>query len=284
MANTNKQFIKFNSDINITSTKSDKLKKSREALKEKITNYFKEHHAEYLPKYYIQGSYKMKNIIQTKDELCDMDLGIHFERIPDVTGTTLQKWVWNAVQGHTHKQEHKKKCIRVDYKDDYHIDLPVYAWDSSQLPILAVKNEDFEKSDPKGFTDWFLDNKTNQSLRLSKYCKAWGDNVRHNMLSGLAFTLLSIEEFISFEERDDKAFLSLLINMRGSLEKSWKVKMPVRPKDNVIEKHDEDFQERFFERLDAIIKNGKQAIETDSKNKASKLWKKHLGARFPIAT
>lgn len=282
MANTNKLFLSFDSAINITSTKEDSLKSAREALKKKITSHFSEKHPAYTPEYYIQGSYKMRNVIQTKENLCDLDLGVHFERESDVTGKTLQLWVLEAVDGHTHKQEHKKKCIRVDYKNDYHIDLPVYVEDAAGLPLLAVKDEEYEESDPRGFTEWYRAHKKDQSHRISKYLKAWGDNVRHNMLSGLAMTILSVDESRDVANREDMALLNTLVGIRSRMKREWNVKMPKRPYDNVVEKHDHLFRSNFFDALDIFIKDAEEAVRTDSLNKSSKLWQKHLGARFPV--
>ena len=126
MANTHNLFQQFNTDLQITSTKKDRMITSRDNLRKKIRKYFSEEHTDYKPKFYIQGSYKMKTIIRTKDDTCDMDDGVWFDSNPDnVTCTTLQTWVKNAVDGTTDDIQHRKKCITVNYKSDYNIDLPV---------------------------------------------------------------------------------------------------------------------------------------------------------------
>lgn len=281
MANMHSYFLDFNSDLNITNSKEEKLRDKREKLKTRITNHFKTHHPEYTPKYFIQGSYKMKNVIQTKDNLCDLDLAVIFEQEPDVTGTTLQNWVYDAVAGHTHKQIHKSRCIRVDYKDDFHIDLPVYHWNNNEETMLCIKNEDSERSQPKKFVSWYGDEKSDESHRISKYLKAWGDNIRHNMLSGLAFTILSIRESVVEIERDDISLLNNLKGVQSSLSNSWYVEMPTQPYDNVIEKNNNPtFKNNFFDRLEEFIDDAQEAINCDSQHKASKLWRKHLGDRF----
>lgn len=282
MANTHNLFLKFESELEIEEQKEKRMMASRDVLKERITAFFRKNHPEYVPVYYIQGSYKMRNTIQTKDDLCDIDLGVHFERVPDVTGTQLQLWVLEAVKGATEQQEHRNKCIRVIYKADYNIDLPVYAEDRSGMPVLAVKNKDYEESDPRGFTDWYRDEKTDQSHRSSKYLKAWGDNVRNDMLSGLVMTLLSVRERSTVPDRDDISLYNTMVKIKNSLSYSWNVSMPVRPHDNVVAKHGEAFRKNFFIALDAFIRDAKEAVETNSVSLASKLWRKHLGSRFPL--
>ena len=92
---------------------------SKEAQRENIRKYFKEKHPKYNPTFFIQGSWKMKNIIRTKDETCDLDDGIYFKDNPEnATCTTLQSWVKEAVDATTEATpSHKKKCITVDYND-----------------------------------------------------------------------------------------------------------------------------------------------------------------------
>ncbi len=286
MANTHNLFLEFESKLKIEASKEKRMMASRDELEDRINAYFKKNHPGYVPVYFIQGSYKMRNTIQTKDDLCDMDYGVHFERIPDVTGNTLQLWMLAAVSGIGDRQEHRNKCIRVHYLDnqhipDYNIDLPVYAVDNSGMPILAVKDKAYEDSDPRGFTDWYRDKKTDQSHRRSKYLKAWGDNVRNDMLSGLAMTLISLRNNVGAEARDDISLLRNLLLIKQELSTRWKIFMPVRPGDNIIAKHGEAFKKNFFMALDAFIRDAKEAVDTDSMSLASKLWRRHLGDRFP---
>ncbi|MBO6047716.1 MAG: hypothetical protein J6P61_08255, partial [Erysipelotrichaceae bacterium] len=134
-------------------------------------------HDGYTPKFFIQGSYKLKTLIRTKDDLCDLDDGVYFKSNPDnVSGTTLQSWVKEAVDGVTDATPtHKKKCIRVDYKAGYNIDLPVMVYDEDmdEHPHLAVKYSGFRDDDPKEFVEYFNEHKTEQMRRIIKYLKAF---------------------------------------------------------------------------------------------------------------
>uniref|UniRef100_UPI00404B0F3C cyclic GMP-AMP synthase DncV-like nucleotidyltransferase n=1 Tax=Flavobacterium sp. TaxID=239 RepID=UPI00404B0F3C len=110
MANCHNLFGEFNTEISLTSNKKTKMNYSKDKLRERIRKHFKENHSEYIPKFYIQGSYKMKTGIRTKDDICDLDDGVYFFRTPDVTATTLQNWIWDAVNGYTKTSpEHRKK-------------------------------------------------------------------------------------------------------------------------------------------------------------------------------
>ena len=87
MANCHNLFQEFNGELDILSSKKDKMMTSRENLRRKIKDYFKEEHPGYAPKFYIQGSYKLGTCIRTKDDHCDLDDGVYFKSNPDdVTG------------------------------------------------------------------------------------------------------------------------------------------------------------------------------------------------------
>lgn len=285
MANLNYIFRQFNDELSVTDSKKSKMINSREHLREKIRKSFEQNHKSYSPKFYIQGSYKLKTLIRTKDDMCDMDDGVYFGSNPDnVAGTTLQKWVKDAVEGTTDATPtHKKKCVRVDYKAGYNIDLPVMVFDENidNHPLLAVKNSDFQVDDPKEFVDYFKDNKTDQMVRIIKYLKAWCDHKRAEMPCGLAMTVLSLKYFQG-NDRDDVALKYILIEIEKHLKKDFKCIMPTTPKDNLFADYSEEKKKNFMDNLSSFIEDAKKAIEEPNHLKASKLWRKHLGERFPL--
>lgn len=285
MANLDNLFREFNDELCITATKKSKMIASKDHLRNKIKDHFKTNHPGYIPKFYIQGSYKLKTSIRTKDDTCDLDDGIYFESNPDnVTGTTLQKWVKEAVEGTTDATPtHKKKCIRVVYKAGYNIDLPVMVFDEKkdEHPLLAVKNEDFKLDDPKEFVDYFKEKKSDQMVRIIKYLKAWCDHKRNEMPCGLAMTVLALDNYQS-NQRDDIALKYTLVEIEKSLKQRFKCQMPTTPYDDLFTNYSETKKKNFLENLSAFIGDAKKAIDESNQLKASKLWRKHLGDRFPL--
>ena len=84
----------------------------------------------------------------------------------------------DAVDGITDSAAtHKKKCITVDYKAGYNIDLPVYLFDQDieYHPQLAIKNEDWRLDDPKEMVEAFQQEKRDnpQLIKIVRYLKAW---------------------------------------------------------------------------------------------------------------
>ncbi|HAH50261.1 MAG TPA: hypothetical protein DCL80_02975 [Balneola sp.] len=283
MSNCNNLFHDFNKYLKITKTKTINLMKSKDNIRKKIKEWFKENQSEYTPKFYIQGSRKLGTLIRTKNDTCDLDDGVYFEREIGVTGTTLQKWICEAVKDITDAEViHKAKCIRVIYSGDYHIDIPVYYFpEDSEHPLLAVKDSELEESDPKDFVEWFLEQKCDQLVRIIKYLKAWGDHLRNKMPSGLAFTVLAEKNYVP-DDRDDISFYKTLKAIKADLEISFECVMPTTPFDDLFSDYDQDRINRFFERLDNLIDDARLAIEEEENQlKASKIWKNHLGKRFP---
>mgnify|MGYP003605261937 FL=1 len=286
MANCHNLFGEFNTEISLTSNKKTKMTSSKDKLRERIRKYFKEKHSEYIPKFYIQGSYKMKTGIRTKDDICDLDDGVYFFRTPDVTATTLQNWIWDAVNGYTTTSpEHRKKCIRTIFSGDYEIDIPVYYKVSGEEYQLAVKNNGWEDSDPKALIDWFNDNKdaNGKMIKTIKDLKAWCDYKRNKMPSGLAMTILAMnaKSKIVLNDRDDILLTDILREIKKTLAQKFECVVPVTPKDNLFADYDDTRKTNFLTNLDNFLTDAEAALKEQNHLKASRLWQKHLGTRFP---
>ncbi|PXX30397.1 cyclic GMP-AMP synthase DncV-like nucleotidyltransferase [Arenibacter sp. ARW7G5Y1] len=286
MANCNKLFLDFDKNLNIKKKKKEGLMNSKEVLRNKIRKYFKDNHPEYKPEFYIQGSYKMGTTILTKDDECDLDDGVYFKREIGVSGTTLQTWIKNAVEDATMTPpEHRSKCIRVIYQSDYHIDFPAYYFPKDKdHPFLAVKNKDLQESDPKEVVQWYFNQKdTNgQFHRTTKSLKAWGDFKRNKMPSGLAMSILAAEN-IQFDDRDDISLKDTLIKIQESLTKKFECIVPSTPYDDLFEGYDDARKNNFLSNLKDFIEDAKKACNDEPNQlKASKLWRKHMGDKFPF--
>jgi len=287
MANCTSLFGVYHGEICIPSTKKQRMITSKGKLRERIRKYFKENHPAYVPKFFIQGSAKMKNGIRTKDDICDLDDGIYFFRQPDVTATTLQTWVKEAVDGYTAAApEHRKKCIRTMFVKDYEIDHPVYYKIDGQEYKLAIKNTGWEDSDPKAMIDWFngKKDKNGQLVRITMFLKGWCDNRRHRMPNGLAMTILAsnAKQKFYYNDRDDITLRDTLKEIKKALDIHFSCVVPVTPKDDLFADYDEARKRNFLDALREFIDDADTALKETNELKASRLWRKHLGDRFPL--
>lgn len=287
MANTNKLFDEFQKEISLSTGKKTKMTNSKNALRERIRKYFKENHPGYIPKFYIQGSYKMGSAIRTKDDICDLDDGIYFFRQPDVTATTLQGWVWDAVYGYTSTDpEHRKKCIRKVFAGDYEIDYPIYYKIDDQEYMIAVKDTGWEDSDPKAVVKWFNQQRDSDGMliKIVKNLKAWCDYKRNKMPSGLAMTILAsnAKAKIALNVRQDITLSDILKEIKKALKYNFTCIVPAIPNDDLFDGYTATRRENFLSNLDCFIEDAEAALKEPNELKSSKLWRKHLGDRFPL--
>jgi hypothetical protein len=285
MANCNKLFLDFNTTISLSKAQREKLDSSKTAIQDKIRNHFKDKEDIKNPKFRIQGSVIMKTVIIKKDKTYDVDIGVFFLEKPNVTSTTAQKHVLEAVANHTKGgQSHHKKCIRVIYADDFNIDLPVYyIEEDDDHPHLAVKNEDWQLSDPKELCEWFESkkDKKGQMKRLVKYLKVWANNRSFKMPSGIALSVWAANKYAE-DERDDIALSNLLDELYNTINKNCDCYNPSTPFDNLTSKLDDNQKDKFHIALEKFKDDAQEAITSTNQQSASKLWINHLGDRFPL--
>jgi len=287
MANSNSLFKDFHEEIKIGSVKNDKMMESKNKLRKRIRKWFKENQPDYVPKFYIQGSYKMNSAIRTKEDICDLDDGIYFFREPGVSATTMQQWIHEAVNGYTSTTpEHRKKCVRSIFTSDYEIDHPVYYKTDDTEYRIAIKNTGWEDSDPKAVVNWFNKKKdaNGRLIRSIKSMKVWCDNKDYKMPSGLAMTILASNaiDSIVLNERDDITLRDILKEIKKELQRKFQCIVPAVPNDDLFADYDDDRRNKFMDALSAFLNDAEEALREKNQLKASKLWRKHLGNRFPF--
>ena len=117
--------------------------------------------------------------------------------------------------------------------------------------------------------------------RMVKYLKAWCDNRRESMPSGIAMTVLVLKHF-NPNDRDDIALKFLLIEIEKDLKNDFECILPTTPGDNLFDGYSESRQKVFMDNLANFIADARSAINEKNQLEASKLWRKHLGDRFPL--
>lgn len=283
MANAHLNFLNLERSISLTSAKKQKLISSRVALQKKIVEYFRTIPGFTVPKFYIQGSYKMETMVVGKDGTYDVDLGVYFLQKPFLTSATIKKHIYNAVVKHTYKgAENRDKCVRVIYAGDFDIDLPVYyktVFDKH--PFLATKLT-WVESDPKELCDWFKKkkDKNGQLIRVIKYFKYWANIRDRKMPSGIAFTVWVANNYVS-NSRDDVAFYETAKAIRNALFWSTSCRNPASPNDNLVDKLTSVQKSNFKLHFDNLINDAAQAIEARDGTIAYILWRRQLGVKFP---
>jgi hypothetical protein len=289
---THKLFLEFDKEIRLSDSKTDDLRKNRDAIRKKIRDYFTDKKWGTL-RFYSQGSFPLKtnlNPISGRDY--DLDDGVYFvcplsERLG---ASAYHDRIKNAVADHAKEVKDKSTCVRVIYADGHHIDLPCYWLEKiGDAPKLAHKAKGFVDSDPKAFKDWVDKAISNsgsdgQLRRVIRYLKAWkdhreGKNSSIRLLSGFILTILTCEHF-SKNERDDVSLKETIDAIKSRLSLSFACYAPTTLEgENLLEKYS---SETIIDELENLAENAKKAIDSDCEKEASEYWRKSFGDRFPL--
>jgi hypothetical protein len=185
--------------------------------------------------------------------------------------------------------EVRNNCVRVYYKDGYHVDIPVYRVEDpdSESKIYELASVDWKKSSPEGVTDWFngkvkakrhSDEPENASQfrRMVRLLKKFAiSRPSWNMPSGFILTVLTEEKF-TYYSRDDEAFYYLLCGIRERLQ--WwgglTVQHPVLTDETITKTNEDACMVEFKERVQwAIDELAVLFDDSCTKKKALKAWK-----------
>lgn len=132
--------------------------------------------------------------------------------------------------------------------------------------------------------NWFVNKKDAKGrlVRAVKYLKDWADKQSFKMTSGLALTILAsnAKELIVLNERDDITLRDILKEIQKELNKSFKCIVPSIPNDDLLGNYVN--KDKFLNALDKFIEDAESSIRNTNQKEASRLWRKHLGNRFPL--
>lgn len=202
-----------------------------------------------------QGSYQMRTMVQDDKNDYDIDDGAYFASadLKDDNGNALtplaaRERVCNALKwdGRLKKEaEVKRNCVRQNYAEGHHIDVPVYR-------IVTMKNDDDEvvehyelasgndwvKSDARAVTSWFNgkvgtlnegEADGSQMRRITKLTKKFArrESWKKKTTSGICITKLVVDHFKTSASRDDKALRETWKAIDVTLQVSTAIEHPV---------------------------------------------------------
>jgi hypothetical protein len=261
-----------------------------------------------------QGSFVMDTIIRPERDDYDIDDGLYFvgslQRNSRPDTSEFHEWVVKALdRGYDDVEKiiDKSTCVRVRYKDGFHVDIPIYYAADLSAPDLADKNKGWILSHPIEFIAWFeakinsgfqkgflleerlfpefekwtsdIRKADHQLRRIVRYLKSWADLRREEMPCGIIMTILAANHY-SAHERDDIALKETLVNIHSELNKRFRCLRPTTPEGEDLLK-DYANKESFLKYLGYFIDNAKKALEEPNERKSADHWQKSLGKRFP---
>ena len=282
----------------------ERRKANRERLKRGLKNSDKPQPREFAS----QGSYAMKTMVQDENKNYDIDDGVYFdkaalvgERGADMTALQARQMVRNGLDDGSFNTppEVRKNCVRVQYEEGYHVDVPVYRRVITEDAFgkesehYELASSDWKRSDARDVSKWFDDENMQQSpdtangrqLRrvvreIKKYTRSrtsWSGRI----LSGFGITKLVTECFQGDATREDYALYYTMKAIRDRLTLNLVIEHPVTPNETITD-GDDDAQARFLRsRLTEAIDTLAPLFENDcTRTEALKCWDKIYATTF----
>jgi hypothetical protein len=290
---THKLFGEFDEKIRLSESKTEKLKKNRDAIREEICEYFKREGLK-SPDFCSQGSFPLKtNLNPVSGGDYDLDDGVYFvcPKSARLEPAAYHNLIRNAVADHAKSTKDKNTCVRVIYADEHHVDLPCY-WheEKEDTPELAHKKDGFIKSDPKAFKNWVAKkmqeaDSNDQLRRVIRYLKAWKDwqesqGGNMNLPAGFVLTILVCNHYVKENGRDDLSFEKTVKAITDALFRNFTCLRPTTPiGEDLLKKYSKD---PVMNELKKLADNAQNAVCSDCEKKASEYWREIFGNRFPL--
>lgn len=293
MANCHDQFNEFHEEIELNDSSEANLQRGRDAIRDLIKADFRDKGRAPVPDFCAQGSFPMRTTVNPIDGEYDLDDGVylqHLDKTSDAewpTPETVHGWICDAVDGHTDQPPvDKRTCVRVVYAGEYHIDLPIYSELNGKNLHAGKGDRGWHPSDPVEFTKWFqkaVKEHGEQVRRVVRHLKAWADfNSKDGSLaSSIILTTLVVQNFRA-DDREDVCFANTASAIRAATASAFCVFNPVDSSEELTARLDDEEKKRFLAAVAKLANAANSAVGSDTQAKASKLWRKQFGDRFPL--
>ncbi|WP_328701904.1 MULTISPECIES: nucleotide-binding domain-containing protein [Bacillus amyloliquefaciens group] len=236
----------------------------------------------------VQGSVTMHTVTQNDSNDYDIDVAIVFEKdgIPDGTiaaKRVVEKALLKKCTGFKEEPKAHTNCVRVVYKDGYHIDFAVYRRykenESDTEYIYEHCGSEWRERDPRKITKWFIsqnrdvhDLKLREIVRLLKmFCKSRSS---WSMPGGLIQSVLADESCFSDYARMDERFYYTLYAIKNRLKENKEVYNPTdTSKSLTYTEKDESKVQNLYNRLTTYLEKLSVLFDDKcSKKDALKAW------------
>lgn len=203
-----------------------------------------------------QGSYAMRTMVQDPDCDYDIDDGAYFKKgdLTDSNGIALfpdaaRQRVCNVLNQDDrmkHAAEVHNNCVRQEYPEGYHIDVPIYrvvtridAHGNAVSEYELSSKDKWVKSDARAVTKWFKEivgdlnageedgSQLRRTTRLTKKFARSRASWKKDAPSGICMTKLVVECFAARPGRDDEALRDTWRAIGNRLAGSLRIDHPV---------------------------------------------------------
>ena len=247
-----------------------------------------------------QGSYGQRTIIKpVGNREYDADVLLSLKEHPDWTPAQYTHELYKAfdASGRYNGMAHRRtRCVFIDYADPFHIDVVPYV--ENRKEITNNKTDDWEQTDPEGFTAW-LEGKTRATggrlptvLRLLKYLR---DSKTTFSIKSVLLTILVGETIQTWHAALDDGYYgdtpTALINIVEDLDDYLQAR-PLLPSMWDPAGTGQDFSRRwdqigyanFRAQIHYYTRKIREAYDEPDKDSSTAAWQAVFGAGFCAPT
>lgn len=256
-----------------------------------------------------QGSYAMHTMHQDDANDYDIDDGVYFNEsdLVDGIGNRLSPYharlrIATALEDKRLSEDAtvKTNCVRQNYPQGYHIDIPVYRvvtstdehGQSGEFFELA-SGDDWVVSDSREVTRWYDSERSqlNSNIpesgadmakvtRMTKFHGRSRDDWKKSTTSGICITRLVVDHFQWCENRLDSSLRKTWQEISNQLHQSLEIAHPVYDGKNLAEEYDVEVM-FFRDRLDEALSELKVLDDPNcTRTKARNAWDKVFDVTF----
>ncbi len=243
-----------------------------------------------------QGSFAQRTIIRpVGSREYDADVLLAMKEQPDWTPAQYTQELYKAFDGsgrYKSMAHRRTRCVYIDYADPFHIDVVPYV--ESRKDITNNKTDDWEHTDPEGFTAW-LEGRTRATggrlpaiLRMLKYLR---DSKTTFSIKSVLLTILvggRIETWhASLEDGYYGDIPTVMVNIIEDLDSylqdnDWlpPIYDPAGTGQNFSERWDQDGYANFRKQIHYYARKIREAYDETDKAKSVAAWQTVFGAGF----
>ena len=177
----------------------------------------------------------------------------------------------------------KKNCIRVEYQDEYHVDLAVYRVENEYYEHCG---EAWSERNPRNINKWFYeknllyDNRLREITRFIKYFaktrKEW------DICGGLIITVL-VEELLTQENIDvelDRALLIIINKLIKRIKSSKSVLNPVNGQELIYVSEHAEKLKNLEEKLSMFVEELNEAYAEEDDDAKCRAWNQFFKTEY----
>ena len=284
----------FDNTVNLGEARIEKLNQRVDA----ISSFLRGHavFGEFFIDVIAQGSFAQRTIINTVwSREYDADVLLSMKEHPDWTPAQYTNELYKAFEGNGRYEgmaHRRTRCVYIDYADPFHVDVVPYV--ESRKDITNNKTDDWEHTDPEGFTAW-LEGKTRATggrlpaiLRILKYLR---DSKTTFSIKSVLLTILIGERIQTWHATHDDGYYgdipTALVNIIEDLDRYLQANLwlpaiydPAGTGQDFSKRWDQDGYANFRKQIHYYAGKIREAYDETDKAMSVAAWQTVFGSGF----